>query len=286
MSSNAGGWELTRALRISFVFVLVCVLLALVGTWAFGAMVRSAVKRLPPAWEQKFGDKELAELQKKFDFSEDTNQLAALRAATEPLLRVVSEPGTRYTFHILQVPVPNAFALPGGHVIVTSGMLQMVGSQEELLGVIAHELAHVTLKHAFRHMISTAGPVLICRVFMGAGNLDLLGKGSGLLVYQSFSQEYEMEADNQGWDYLVAANINPTGMINVFRSLDMFHGGDVDVIPRAFSSHPTMRKRIVNLDARWRKLPKKSGFLVLTNALPVPIEEDGQKNFKLRRSRR
>jgi beta-barrel assembly-enhancing protease len=170
---------------------------------------------------------------------------------------------------------PNAFALPGGYILVTTGMLTLAKRPEELLGVLAHELAHVTEKHGFRHQVASVGPLLVCQVFMGgqSGITDLLGGGSAFLVAQSFSQEYEKEADEVGWDYMVKAKIDPRGMIDVFRKLqayEMKHGGE-SFLPKAFESHPDVAKRIARLETKWKRLPQKSGFLDLSDqSVPNP----------------
>ena len=266
-----GRRELARAVRITGIFLIASVLLAWAGTRVTGAMVRSLVNRLPPEWERRFGDEQMSKLSQRFEFIEDTNQIAQLTALAAPLTRAVSDGNTEFRFHIMLMPIPNAFALPGGHVIVTTGLLGMDNPPEELLGVLAHEISHVTLKHGFRKVISAMGPVLICRVFLGSRNgvLDMLGRSSSLLVNQSFSQEYEMEADSQGWEYLVAANINPRGMISIFQKLEGVARDASYPLPQAFSSHPSFHRRIARLEVKWVKLPQKSGFLELTNRIPV-----------------
>jgi predicted Zn-dependent protease len=88
--------------------------------------------------------------------------------------------------------------------------------------------------------------------------------GKALMIGQGFSQEYETEADNVGWDYLVKANIDPRGMIEMFRKLNAYETHRKALkLPQAFRSHPALEKRIRRLEAKWRKLPRKSGFLEL-----------------------
>ena len=131
--------------------------------------------------------------------------------------------------------------------------------------MLAHEIAHVTQKHGFRKIISEAGPYLIVQVFLGGGRgtAGLLGGSSQLLVRQSFSQEYELEADDVGWNYLVKARIDPRGLADMLKKLQAEQNklGFGQFSLGAFSSHPATMKRIQRLDAKWDKLKDKSGFI-------------------------
>jgi len=133
--------------------------------------------------------------------------------------------------------------------------------------VIAHELAHITQHHHARKIISSAGPLIIVGVFFSSHNglSRLLGEGSGLMLMQGYSQEYEAEADEVGWNYLVKANIDPRGMISMFQKFKAEEAREKhdDKLPQAFQSHPALDKRIARLEAKWKKLPKKTGFLKL-----------------------
>jgi predicted Zn-dependent protease len=258
------GKELKRRLKITGVFLAGFALVALMTTILMGLMVRVVVARIPVEWEQELGDKAMAELRKKATFVDDPVQMTNVMRAVTPLLRVVPNRGLPYKFYLIDSPMPNAFALPGGHVVITTSLLKLADRPEEIAGVVAHELAHVTQRHAFRKIISSAGPYLLCRLFMrdNSGLMGLLAGGSQLLVCQSFSQEYEQEADDIGWQYLVAAHIDPRGLADMLRKLqaeaEQMHLVEV---PQAFSSHPATDKRIRRLEAKWDKLKDKSDFI-------------------------
>jgi len=265
------GKELARRLKITGIFMVGFAVLALVVSMLMGLMVRALVARVPVAWEQELGDKVMAELSEKETFIEDARLQTNLLQAVAPLLRVVPTNALGFKFYLLKHPLPNAFALPGGHVVVTTGLLGLADRPEEVAGVVAHELAHVTKRHVFRKIVSSGGPYLLCRLFMrdNSGLLGVLAGSSQLLVSQSFSQEYELEADDVGWQYMVSARIDPRGLSDMLRKLKaeqerMMLG---QVAPQAFSSHPATDKRLRRLDAKWEKLKDKSGF----------IEYDGAK---------
>lgn len=256
--------EIHRRLRLVLWVLGVCALVAWLGMLATGAMVRAIVARAAPEWEQQLGNAALEDLRAEMSFVNDTNAVARLTATAKPLLQTLPGGEAAYQFHIVEDEDPNAFALPGGHIVVTTGELKLASRPEELLGTIAHEVAHVTQQHALRSLVSSGGPFLVTQVFLSGRNsaLGALGGASAFLVGQSFSQEYEMEADDVGWRYLVAASIDPRGMIENFRKTLAWEKQQRPSwpAPRAFSTHPSLEKRITRLEKKWRKLPDKARF--------------------------
>jgi Zn-dependent protease with chaperone function len=270
LSARLTHQEIQRRVRLVLYVLGGCVTLAWLGMLATGVMVRSIVARVPPEWERQLGEEVLTELRGEMQFLEDTNRVAQLAASAKPLLRALPGGEAAYQFHIVEDDEPNAFALPGGHILVTTGELKLADRPEELLGTIAHEVAHVTQKHSLRMMLSSGGPFLIIEGFFSGsgGAVGALGGTSALLVSQSFSQEYEMEADDVGWRYLVAANIDPRGMMQNFRKTLAYEKEQhrIGLVPQAFSTHPTTEKRIARLEKKWRKLPNKGPFVDLKPA--------------------
>ena len=256
--------ELKRTLTITFGVLGAFAVLALFLSFLTGIAVRALVAKIPPQWEQKLGDDLMAELKDTETFVQDPKLLAKLDRAVAPLVNALPKSQFQYKFYVLQESIPNAFALPGGHVIVTTRLLELAERPEEIAGVVAHELAHVTQKHGFRKIISSAGPYLIFRVFLGNSSdaLPILGGSSELLVRQSFSQQYKLEADDVGWETLRAARIDPRGLADMLRKLQ---AEDLQIkrsMPQmnAFSSHPAIGKRIQRLDSKWKRLKEKSAF--------------------------
>jgi beta-barrel assembly-enhancing protease len=259
--------EISRRIKMVVIFFAGAVLVLWLGMVAVGVMVRSIVAKVPPEVESRMGSESLEEVKTEFEFVEDTNVVAELAATAQPLLDAVPK-GHKWKFYVLDEEYPNAFALPGGHILITTGLLEMTERPEQLIGVLAHELAHVTEKHGFRKLVASAGPLLVLQVFVSGNNgtLAVLGGGSALLVAQSFSQEYEKEADDAGWQYMVKAKIDPRGMIEIFRKLQSYEAKEEGGtgLPKAFHSHPGFAKRIARLESKWKRLPRKSGFLDLS----------------------
>ena len=256
--------EAKRNIKITVGILVGCVVIAVVATASVRLMVRALVSRIPPKFEQDLGDKFFAELQQDETFIQDTNLQAKLDLAVTPLLASLPTNRIRFQFHIMEMPMANAFALPGGHVVVTTGMMKLVQRPEELAGAVAHEIAHVTQKHMFRQIISSMGPALLFQLFMGGqgGLVGAVGAGSQLMMTQSFSQEYELEADAVGWSYLVKAHIDPRGLTDVLRKLKEQEDKELAGIGiPAFNSHPATQKRILRLEEKWNKLKQKPDFI-------------------------
>ncbi len=264
--------ETSRTLKITLYCLIGLVIIAIVGNVLVGVMVRILVARIPAQWEKQMGDTLLAEFKLESTFIEDPKLKAKLLRDVGPLLSALPKSGVTYKFYISDDPEPNAFALPGGHVVVNTGLLELSKRPEELVGVIAHEVAHVTEKHGFRQVISAAGPYLIFRTFLGGNSTSLLGAGSQILVAQSFSQEYELEADTVGFNYLVDAHIDPRGLADMLGKLEAEEGrGGGDLTIRAFSSHPATQKRIDKLNTKWKKLKNKTGFIDFEQLPEQPV---------------
>jgi Zn-dependent protease with chaperone function len=259
--------ELTRALRVTLYFAGGCVLAVWLGSLATGAMTRALAARMPIEWEQKIGAREIEKLRKSGKLLEDSNDVAHLATLAAPLIQALPAGQREVKFYISNDPEPNAFALPGGHVVVNAGLLQIIDQPDELLGVLAHELAHQAKRHVMRRTLAAAGPLVIFGLFLHSESRmgNLLTLGSGVMVYQGFSQDYETEADDTGWNYLVAANIDPRGMIGAFQKLEAFEDkrGWHTFGPQSLQSHPATEKRIARLENQWKKLARKSDFLDL-----------------------
>ena len=186
-------------------------------------------------------------------------------------------PGARYPYQIKAVNAPeiNAFALPGGPMYVNRGLLQSARNEAELAGVLAHEMAHV----AMRHGTHQASKTYLTR--SGLGILGgLLGRGSGSTakvlntiggvglnaVFLKFSRDDEYEADQVGVQIMANAGYDPRAMADFFALMRAEQGRDPGKLEQFFSSHPSpanRESRIRELAARdpWRGKPGRGWIL-------------------------
>lgn len=246
-------------------FAVLVVVLAFASRWTMNFLVSN----VPTTWETSLADSILEDVQKGLKLADDPELMAALKAASEPLLRRLPPQGYKIDLRLVDDPLPNAFALPGGRIYVNTGLLRTASRPEEIAGVLAHEIAHVTQRHGLRQVISAAGPYYVLKIFVSdrQGFLSTISNGSQFLVHQSFSRDFEQEADDIGWRYLVAANVDPRGLGEflqrmlsdpLLRKLD---GSSV----RVLSSHPPTAERVDHLNSLWQQSGKKSGFIRLTD---------------------
>lgn len=154
---------------------------------------------------------------------------------------------------IVDAPFPNAFALPDHSIIVTDDLIAMVEDPDELTGVLAHEIAHIEHNHVMKNIIRSVGAgVFFDIVFGGAGAGQAIAIASVNLTGLQYGRGDETDADQRGFDYMDAANINTGGVARLFERFSQMaeeQGGD---IPTLFSSHPATAERAAAAQARAR----------------------------------
>ncbi len=174
-------------------------------------------------------------------------------------LAALSErPNLPWTFRVLDDPIVNAFALPGGYIYVTRGILSHFNSEAELVSVLGHEIGHVTGKHgverASKAQLATVG-LGVAAVTGGRQAADLAGQGLGLL-FLKFSRADERQADDLGLRYLSRGGYQPDEMPKVFRTLERVstaHGGGR--VPGWLSTHPDPGNRAERISQQIASLP-------------------------------
>ena len=253
-------------LALVAVFILLGLLLAALGALLAGKdhLIRFLASQIPVAAEIDLGNSLFEQIKREGKLVSDEQLEARLKAAVSPLLRVVQTSGYTFQFHLVDDTNVNAFAIPGGHVLVHTGLLKTAQRPEEIAGVLAHEIAHVTQKHGFRKIIESAGLYLAVQTVFGdaSGLVAVIANGSSFLLQQKYSRNFEQEADDVGWQYLIDAKIDPRGLIDFFTRLKALEGRAGE-FPAFLSTHPATEERIRRLEMKWEALPQKSGFVKL-----------------------
>ena len=224
------------------------------------ALARAVASRLPPSWEQQFGDAAMESVRKEMKVVENTKWDAQIHLIESKLLPGVTNTLYPIQIHVVESSEMNAFALPGGHIVVFTGLLKSVDRPEELAGVLAHEIAHITERHVLRKTIESLGLVLVLQSLFGdtTGLLAVAHQGTEFLLQQKFSRDFEREADDVGFRYLVTAKIDPKGMIDFFVKLgkEAEKAGSTQL--GMLTTHPPTAERIQRLEANLKTLRQRS----------------------------
>ncbi len=206
---------------------------------------------VPESQEIAIGQQSHPEILSQFGVYTEKPELTRLVDRVGRQIAAQSErPNLPWTFTILDTPMVNAMALPGGYIYITRGMLERINSEDELAGVLGHEIAHVTARHSAqqisRQQLAQVGLVLGAAVagpeaVHQYGQLAELGLG---LLFQRYSRAQETQADLLGTGYMAEARFHPIGAERMLQTLARLDKDPAGGVERYFMSHPDPAKRV------------------------------------------
>jgi hypothetical protein len=257
-------------MRVSGLSVVVVVAL-LAGSAADAQTVIKAPKnKFTPKEDVQLGREAAAEVEQQMPILRDDNVTSYIQAIGERLVKAIPAdqqyPEFRYTFKVVNVKEINAFALPGGPMYVNRGMIEAAKNEGEVVGVLAHEMSHVALRHgtaqatkATKFQIGTiAGAVVGAIVGGRTGNVIAQGAQIGFGTYfLKFGREYEKQADLEGAQIMARSGYDPRDMANMFKTIEE-QGGPGG--PQWMSDHP-------NPGNRYDYITKEAQALRVENAV-------------------
>jgi beta-barrel assembly-enhancing protease len=240
---------MTRYLQRKPASVLAAVLVFLVASMV-SAQTRIEPRRnsFTPAQDVQLGRQAATEVRQQLPMLNDRTTDALVERIGSRLVAAVPsrfrQPAFRYSFDVVNLREINAFALPGGPMFLHRGMLQAARTDDEVAGVMAHELSHVILRHGTLQAAKAqkfqlgalAGQILGSIVGGTKGAIIAQGSQIGLGTYfLKYSREYEREADLLGAQIMARAGYAPRQMANMFRTIQQQGGG---AGPEWLSDHP------------------------------------------------
>jgi predicted Zn-dependent protease len=190
------------------------------------------------------------EIRRQYGVYADPDLNAYVQAIGASLAPHTHRPHLAYQFAVLDTPVVNAFAVPGGYIYVTRGILALMGSEAELAVVLGHELGHVNARHSVHRM----SEMMLVQVGLAVGSAlsETFAEISGLagigvqLLFLKYSRDDEHQADSLGIEYARQGSYNPGEMVAFFSSLEKL--GDLSgghaALPGFLSTHPLTSERI------------------------------------------
>ncbi|MEE8515826.1 MAG: M48 family metalloprotease [Alphaproteobacteria bacterium] len=178
---------------------------------------------MSPAEEARIGSTEHPKLLKQFGGAYRDGELVRyVSSIGQKLVRISELPNQRFTFTVVDSPMLNAFALPGGYIYVTRGLLALANTEAELASVLAHEIGHVTARHAaqrYSQSLAAGIGLTVLGVLSGSRELARIA-GQGAAIYlKSYSRAHELEADTLAIRYLKRAGYEPRAMVDFLHSM-------------------------------------------------------------------
>lgn len=213
--------------------------------------------------EAELGDKIHRLIRARFEIIEDSEITSYIREISEKLEKAAPPQPFPVKVDVVNHNAVNAFATVAGYMVIFTGLILNVDSEDELASIMAHELAHITQRHVARNierskLISIGSLIgILAGVFIGSDAGSAVAVGSmagGQSAVLKYSRADEREADQVGLNYLIRAGYNPGAMVSAMqkmRKMQWFSGGD---IPSYLSTHPGMDERTGYLRDRLERL--------------------------------
>jgi predicted Zn-dependent protease len=215
----------------------VAIAIVLTGLWlGWSPLMDMAARAVPRSWEAKIGRSVSAQLMpKKACVSPDG--LKELDRLTDRLAAAAGHPAD-FTVSVVENKTVNAFAAPGGYIVLHSALIASAQGPDEVAGVLAHEMAHVIGRHSMRLLARYYGLNMIVTAFTGQSRFI-----EGLTMFQVFaySREFEADADQRAIELLKAAGIRSDGLASFFGRMDK-SAPDSGLL-QYFSTHPPTSDR-------------------------------------------
>ena len=262
-----------RRLRIWIIPFFIFILLS-------GDFVRGAWALMTVEEEKKLGKTIALDLEKRVGLIKDPALQYFLDQLGYSLVAQVGPTPFEFKFYLINAPDPNAFAIPGGHIFVTTGLIVLSENEQEVAGVLGHEIGHVTARHVAQ-MIERSKKIkiatlaaMIAGMLVGGG-----GKASQAVVTTAmagaealalkYTRENETDADQHGLQYVLKAGYDPQGLVTFLNKIYKISLTMAPRIPPYLSTHPAVEDRITLLDNLIQIAPK-----------PVPPFKKTHEDFK------
>lgn len=254
--------------KLIFVAVLLLIVFLLINFNSF-----SAERDLDK--EQKLGKKLSESIEKKYEVVEDLNQNSLITEIGNKLAEASEMREMEFHFRILKEDGPNAFSIPGGYIYVTYDLFDYIQSDDELAGILAHEIAHVIHNHALKQTRDNTKFTLLTILgvlLTGEPDVAILGKLTTVTFLNQYSREYEEEADLTALDLLIRTRYNPVGFLTFLERLYTREMFKPELHLGIFQTHPETENRINYVKDKLKEKGIDINRRVTTDYLKVDIK--------------
>ena len=237
----------------------VLVLLLVAGCQCGSEVNRGDLNIVPLDQEWMMGEQVATQALQQVDLVEDPAVQQYVDRMGQELVAATELAERPWRFYVVDDPSINAFALPGGHVFVHTGLIEAAGSPSELASVVGHEVAHVAARHHTERITKVYGLNTLASLLVGqdvslAEQIAVQLVGSGTLA--KFSRDDERESDELGQALMAEAGYPPQAMAGMFRTMLEARERRPNLLERFFASHPITEERIQTAEERAQALPE------------------------------
>lgn len=214
--------------------------------------------------ERELGEKVLQEVSRIWPIIREPAVKDYATRVGKRILKTMEVQPFEYQFYVLNTPDINAFAVPGGKVFLNSGLIQMVDNEDELAGVMAHEIGHVVARHiakqseqGYKLGLAALGAML-AGILLGpqaATAIATTTQAAAGTVMLKYSRENEEEADYLGLKFMERAGYDRTAMITMLKKIRRVSGPSSSDPPVYLLTHPAVEQRMDNLEVQMAHLP-------------------------------
>ncbi len=222
--------------------------------------------------ERKVGAQVDKQVRRQFRVLKNPAVQKYVSSVAQRVLSSVEDPEFKFRFTVLEHPMLNAFALPGGYIYITTGMLAYLDSEAALAAVLGHEIGHVVGHHAFKQQDKSFKDTLLILAAAVAGGPSVMVAGSALSRMSSlgYGRKYEMQSDEFGMIYAYQAGYDPRESSKMFETL-RFKQRVSGVAYHGFqATHPDTIERIIRDDEKAR--------ILVNRGMPVSIDREKYLN--------
>lgn len=191
--------------------------------------------------EEKLGDLFWEHLGDEGDQITDSITVGAMDSLITRICVANEIPRDRIKVHVFRSDMVNAFAMPGGHLVVNSALMMKCKNPEQLCGVLAHELAHIELRHVMQKLVREIGTAVLLNITTGGSEAGQIGEVVGVLSSKAFDRDMEREADMKAVEYLTVAEIDPHPFADF---LYLSGNGEMEETLEWLSTHPASKERM------------------------------------------
>jgi predicted Zn-dependent protease len=243
--------------------------------------------------ERELGERVLQEVKKRWPMVQEPSVNEYVTRIGKRILQSMEPQPFEYQFYVINIPEVNAFAVPGGKVFVNSGLILLVDNEDELAGVMAHEIGHVVARHIAKRSekglklsLATLG-ALLAGILLGGqavGAIATTTLAASETAALKYSRDDEDEADYLGLKFMDRSGYDRRGMITMLKKLRRMQGPAASDPPAYLLTHPAIEERAANLEIEMARfptekvIPKPTGNIKRIQSKLVVEEKDAARS--------